>query len=253
MTLSTIRTLVTDFGIYLDNYRGDSPTAAELTAQTNWGIRVFARKLNLFDPRIAFTLNPVTSSNSAKFYIRDTVGLAAGPYTATTPATPVVAKRVIKPYGVYISGKPLYDWNGNVGLWSLSQLENDVPSWRTENAGTATKAVYVGNGMLLLSAPPSAVGSNNFISGTYIPTDLINSTDDANSPDLPDELHEALAYFVAQHAGMPTATEQEQWSKLAAYKGEWMDLVNEIAMENRNAIEGPWTDTGWASGQEMNV
>jgi len=241
MTLSTIRTLVTDFGAMLDNYRGDSPTAAELTAQINWGIRIFARKLHLFDNRITFTIsNPIASTNGAKFNIRDTT-------------TPVVSKRVLKPYVVYIGGQPLNDWNGRPGLWSISQLDQDNSGWQTESSNTPRKACYLGNGKLLLSPPPSAAGSNNFIAGTYLPTDLINSTDDANSPDLPDELHEALAYFVAQHVALPTTTEEEQWLKLKTYNGEWMELVSEIASENMNAIEGPWTDSGWGYGKTIRV
>ena len=241
MTLSTIRTLVTDFGTYLDNYRGDSPTAAELVAQINWGIRVFARRWHLLDNRITFTIsNPIASTNGAKFNIRDTT-------------TPVVSKRVVLPYVVYIGGQPLYDWNGNPGLWSISQLDQRVSGWQTESSNTPYRAAYLGNGKLLLSPPPATAGSNNFIAGTYLPADLTNGTDDAASPDLPDELHEALAYFVAQHVALPTATEQEQWEKLKVYNQEWMSLVTEIATENRNAIEGPWTDSGWKYGKAMRV
>lgn len=253
MILSEIRTLVTGFTRYLDNYVAASPSPTELTAQVNWGVRHFARKLHLFDPRISLTLNSVASTNDTIYNIRDTVGLSAGPYTVETPSTPVVSKRVVKPYVVFIDGQPLLDWNGSPGLWSLSQLEERYPTWRTGTTGTVAIAVYLGNGRLLLYPPPSAAGSNHFISGTYLPADLVVTTDDAKSPDLPDELHEALAYFVAQHVAMPTVTEGEAWTRLKAYNAEWFELVSEIATENRNAVEGPWLDTGWKYGKTMMV
>ena len=253
MILSEIRTMITGFGVYLDHWAADAPTATQLTASVNWSIRLFARKLHLFDPRITFNLNPLANTNGAQFQIRDTVGAAAGIYTVVTPATAVVSKRVIKPYAVYIGGTPLKDYQGEVGLWSMSQLNQENPSWPTENTGSVKIAVYLGNGRLLLSQPPSAAGSNNFISGEYIPNDLVVTTDDANPPDLPEELHEALAFCAAARVALPTATEQEQWARIGAYNKEWEQIANEIALENMNAINGPWLDTGWKYGSSLQV
>lgn len=241
MTLSEIRTMVTGFGVYLDHWAADAPTATQLTASVNWSVRVMARKLHQAD-LISFTLNPIASTNGAKFYIRDLVGLAAGPFTAATPATPVVGKKIVKPHAVYISGRPLYNVDGEIGLWSLDQLAQEKPSWPTENTGTVSIAVYLGNGRLLLSNPPASAGSNNFIYGEYIPTDLVVTTDDAVAPDIPEELHEALAFMTAANVALPTATEQEQWARIGSYNSHWMALVDEIARENQNAIEGPWPD-----------
>ena len=241
MTLSEIRTMVTGFGVYLDHYAADAPTATQLTASVNWSIRLMSRKLHQAD-LIAFTLNPIASTNGAKFYIRDLVGLAAGPFTAATPATPVVAKKIIKPHMVFIGGSPLKNPEGENGLWSLSQLTDERPSWPTENSGTASIAVYLGNGRLLLSAPPSAAGSNNYIYGEYIPTDLVVTTDDAVAPDIPEELHEALAFMTAANVATPTATEQEQWARIGQFNSNWLELADEIARQNQNDIEGPWPD-----------
>lgn len=221
------------FSIYLDNYDGTSATASQKTAQINWAIRELGRRMHLYDPRIVFTLtSPIASTNGAMFNLRDTAG--------------TVSRKVWKVLGVVIDNNTLRSYAGTQGLWALDQLNRVNPAWRTEPTGTPTRAVQLSRTRLLLSPPPSGAFSNNFIAGYYIPASLVNSTDDGVEPDIPEELHECLAYFAAQKVAMPTATEQEQWTRLGAYKAEWEEMVNEIALQNRNIAEGAWQDFAWA-------
>lgn len=230
MNLKSLRQLMDDFGRYLDNY-SPSATNAEKNTQLNWAHRVLGKKLWLYDPRMTFNIGSTyaeTGTNNSTYNIRSTT---------------VCSRIVNEPLSVTISGNVLLDYEGKPGLWSMSQLNNVRQGWRTESAGTPYVPVYLGNGKMLLSPPPSSAGSNNFIEGTYIPADM---TSDTSEPDIPVELHECLAYFAAQHVGLPSVTEGSQWQLLAAYNAEWTSLVMETAKLHRNAISGPWTDAGWA-------
>jgi len=230
MTLTDLRTSLTDALVFLDNSKIDA-TGPDLTTQLNWAIREVGKRLYLYDPRITFTLTAIANTNSAKFNIRDV-------------DTPVVSRKVVQPHVVWISEYACKDYEGKPGLISLSQLNVLRPKWPTESTGTPSYAVYLGNGKLLLSPPPSSAGSNNFISGTYMPADMTHGSDDAEEPDIPEELHEYLAWVCAANVAEPTATTQEQLSIMNRYLARANTLIEGIALDNRNAIEGPWTDSG---------
>lgn len=229
---------MTEFSIYLDNsasaVSGVAPTAPEQTAQINWAIRRLAKFCRLYDPRITFNIYPtaLVNTNGAQYNIRDAPG--------------TVSKKVAKPLVVYISGEPLLDWKGDPGLYSVTQLQNWRKTYLTEASNTSTIAAYAGGGRLILSPPPTSAGSNNFIAGLYLPADLRNGTDDDAYPDMGivEELHECIAYMAALQAAIPTATESEQWQRIAAYRAEWMEAALEVRSDNENAIEGNWEDAG---------
>jgi len=216
--------MLTGFSVYLDHYEADSPTNAQLNASLNWAQRNIGKRIHLFDPKITFTL----VASQAKYDIRDV-------------KTPVVSRKVLIPHVVTLGGNPLYQYDGKVGVWSIGELARCRPTYLTESAGTVSIAAFFDR-YIYLSPAPSAVGSNNFISGTYIPADMSNDTDE---PDIPEELHECLAYYAAVHAALPSATETEQWQRIQAYNAEWADEVKRMGKQNANALEGPWDDVGW--------
>lgn len=230
MTLTELRTALQNALVYLDNSIIE-PTGPQLTDQINHAIREVGRRLYLYDARITLTLSsPIASTNSAQFDLRDTAN--------------TVSRKVLEPHVVWIGGYPLKDYEDKPGLLSLSQLNTMRPKWPTESSSTTNRAVYLGHGVLLLSPPPSSAGSNNFISGTYLPADMTHGSDDGNEPDIPEELHEYLAWFAAADAAEPASTTPEQLSIINRYLGRANALIEEIAQANRNAVEGPWTDGG---------
>jgi len=184
----------------LDNYKGASPTAAELTSQINIGVRFVSRQIYQFDPNITLTLD----TTAIKQDLRDTT-------------TPRVSRKVLKPVAVYINGNPLYRADGRgIGLWSLDEFNRYRTNWRTQDAGTPNAAAFDGR-YLWLNPKPSAVLSNNAIAGQYLAADLINSNDDSNPPDLPEELHEAVVRIAADFAADPNVSEQEGLQRLQRY------------------------------------
>ena len=175
MTLATLKTMMTGFGVYLDDYNADDPTGAQQLLSLNWALRNIGARLNQYDPKITFTL----VADQAEYDLRDT-------------ATPVVSRKVVKPFVVYVGGNPLYQVDGSLGVWSLEQLSRHRTTYLTGSSGTPTVAAFYNQTKLWLDPKPSAVGSNNFISGTYMPADMAQDDDE---PDIPEELHEALAYY----------------------------------------------------------
>lgn len=216
--------------MFLDNSKEEA-TGPDLTSQINWAIREVGKRCYLYDARITFTLTATASTNGAQFNIRDV-------------ATPVVSRKVIEPHVVWIGQYALKDYDDKPGLLSISQLNQMRHKWPTESTGTPSRAVYLGNGRLLLSPPPTSAGSNNFISGTYMPANMVHGTDDGASPDIPEELHEYLAWVAAANAAEPTSTTQEQLSIMNRYLTRANAMIEDISLANRNAVEGPWTDGG---------
>lgn len=225
MTLATLKVALTGHQLYLDDFNADAPSAAQQLLALNWALRNIGKRLHLFDPKITFTL----VANQNEYNLRDVT-------------TPVVSRKVLIPHAVYIGGNPLYQYNGNIGVWGIGQLARDRTTYLTAAAGTPEIAAFY-QGKLWLHPKPDAIGSNNFISGTYIPADMAA---DGDVPGIPEELHECLAYYAAVHQALPTATEQEQWQRIVAYNAEWENEVARLAKEASNALEGPWDDAGWA-------
>lgn len=233
VTLANLRTLQTNFmSMDLDNYVGESPSSAEQTTQLNWAQRTIARRLFMVDAKVTFT--PVFGD-----------GLIQNIRTACS-------KRVIQPFSVTINGNPLWNCAGNeIGLWSLAELFRYNPKWQTASAGTPTAAVYKGNGELILYLPPTSTvisDGNNFICGQVLPAEM---STDGSAPSIPEECHECLAYLAAVYAAMPMATEAEMWKRIEAFNGSWVRIVDEIAKENRDALQAWGSTTGYAVNDWM--
>lgn len=235
MTLATIRAMVTNFttDFHLDNYVAASPSSAELTAQVNWAIRLFSKRTFCnFDPEITFTLTASTSL----YDCRD----------VSAPA--VVSRKILLPLFVTINGAVLRSPSGRFGgLWSFSQLTRSNPGFQTEDSGTPTRAIWLPNNKMLLSVPPDAdvvTAGENYIAGAYLAADMADGADDANSPDVPEEYHEVLAYMASVKAGSPRATEAEAWNSIANYDQEAWREIREMANDNHNRLMGRTENRG---------
>lgn len=207
MTLSEIRTYVTNFttDFQLDNCLAASPSDTQLTSLVNWAIRTFSVKsLCNFDHEITLTL----VANQAVYDCRD----------VTAPA--VVSRKILHPYFVTINGNPLLRPDmQSPGFWPYQQLVDYNRSYQTEASAVPSRAVWLPGNQLLLSPPPTAAvlsAGENYITANYIAANMTVVTDDSNSPDIPEEYHECLAFLAAFKAAMPRAAEQEAWASLKA-------------------------------------
>lgn len=204
-TLSELRTLMTEFMVLdLDNSKGESPSSANQNEQLNWAYRTLCSRASLFDPTITFTL----VADQALYDIRDIT-------------TPVVSKKVIRPFRIYINNIPLRTADKcRPGLWTLEELEDGYSTWRSAGSGTPYAAILENYNDLRLHPKPSSTvvsGGNNYIAGIYMPADM---SGDGAVPDLPEEFHELIAYMAAIKASLPIVTEDEMWNRIKAYDAE---------------------------------
>jgi len=117
------------------------------------------------------------------------------------------------------------------------------------NAGSAissTNASQVGNNLLLYPAPSSNVssGSGNYLVAEYLPANLTIS-DLSNSPDLPVELHEAVAYLAAIKIAAPQITEAESYQRLQLYNSFINESIQEVKKQNEQTIQDFGSTFGW--------
>lgn len=203
MTLAELRTRTRNFLLYdLDSFYGASPSDADLDESINWAIRSLGRRLFLYDPKIAFTVT------------------GTGTYDIESSSFSRTCLFVDK---VIINGTILRDFYNRFGLYTLDQLDARYPSWRT-TTGTPTAAA-LSSQLLFLYPAPTAPISGCFVSAQYLPASLSSS---GQTPDIPLELHEAIAFLAAFNQALPTATEQEQYERLKAYKSETFELIDQV-------------------------
>ena len=244
MTLDDLIDLKNDYEQTLGNYRG-IPTDEESTAQLNHALRIFGTKLSMLDPKVTVTL-----ASGVMFYdLHDTT---------------VFSRRVLKPESLIINGRILPSADGrSTSLWSLQELEQRYPAWRTTGAGTPILGAWYGNRRLIVwPAPSQAVidAGNNYLSGQYIPGSVtasgtydpqgFNANHLDSTPDLDTTLHEPLAFLAAVLSSVPVASEQVAWSRMSQYNALWTDAVDKIARDNTNAISPFGTTRGhyWSGG-----
>lgn len=216
MITSELIQMVKDHTQYdLDNSAGTAPTDAQIVAQINWAQRAIARIVEPFDPSITLTL----TGSTATYNLRSLT---------------VVSKKVIRIARVMINGVWLMTRSGrDPGLWSLDEIEQYAPTWRTDGTGTPTKAVQYDT-TLLLHQSPSGVFANNYIAGVYFPADL-SSSSLSGVPDLEEELHEALAMTAAIYAADPMVSEAEGLSRLARFNGRAAEAIRQVQLDKQNA------------------
>lgn len=209
---------------------GSTPTTAQKLTSVNAAIRQIAIHVQQYDPAIPLTLTAD----------QDTYNLRS---------LSVVTKRVVRPYQVIVNGYPLYNAaRTERGLWTLQELERVYPGWRSTDAGTPARAVQIANSKLILHPKPNSTvvsAGENYVSGTYIPPNYSDS-DLATEPDLPEELHEAVAYLAAVKSALPFVSEAEGWQRLTAFNGEWAAAADEVRRDNVRLLQSWGSTSGYA-------
>lgn len=233
LTLADLRTLQTNFmSLDLDNYVGESPSSSDQNTQINWALRIVSKRLFLVDSKITFTPTADAVIQSLR-------------------ASGVCGKRVVEPFRVTINGNML--WNcaqREYGLWSLAELERYHPKWQTDSSGTPTIAVYKGNNELILYLPPTSAvvsAAQNYIVGQVLAPDL-SGTD---TPAIPEECHECIAYVAAILAAEPVATEAEMWNRVSVFNSRWLAVIDEIASANRASMHSWGSTAGYEIADTM--
>ena len=126
----------------------------------------------------------------------------------------------MKIHSVLFNGSQLLDYARRPGLHSVSEFQILYPDWTSPGAGDVIAAAQIGQRLILYPAP-TASGVTQIVS-TFIPFPLTN---DSQVPDLPIELHEAIAYLAAAYAARPTMTEQEAINRVMSYDNQWAMIL----------------------------
>ena len=200
----------------LDSYFGETPSEAQIVTLLNQAKNIIGEYLFIVNPSITFT----PTANSFQQNIQDTT-------------TPVVSSKVLKPLRVVVNGITLRGMDG-YGVMSYGDFENSYPSFRLASSGQPTIAVQLGNGKLGLYMKPDQSYSNSYIVGQVLPADLSASSLSAE-PDMPADLHIAIAYLAAVIAAEPTAAVQEQFMRLDRYSKHYRDRIERARADNVRA------------------
>jgi len=219
-------------GYDLDNFNADSSgavTAAQLTDQINFAIRIVGKRLMLYDPVV--TMTPVAGTMS--------YSLRGNSFS----------RKIYEAKKVMINGNWLARADGkNYGLWATGEIDRLRPTWPTDSADKPTKAWQINDLLWLHPKPTQAVvdAGNNFVSGLYIPADLTNGTDDSNYADIPEECHEAVVKIAAIFAADPNVTEDECLQRLQRYEARASNEINIIRQRNARLIQDWGSTSGYA-------
>lgn len=231
MILSEMITMLASLlSVDLDNRNADAAgavTSAQATADINWAIRFVSQRIYQFDPSITFTL----TANTPNYNLETTT---------------IFGKKILEARRVIINGNQLYTCDGRkYGMWTLAEVERENATWRSDAAGTPSKAFQVGTTLWLHQKPTTAVAAAGscYVAGQYLAADLSSSTDQSNSPDIPVVLHEAVVRIAAVYAADPTATESEALARIQRYEGRAMADMDLIARRNRRQAQD-WGTTG---------
>ena len=225
MTGTQILNLMNYFGDGIPNYAGQSLTSDQALLQINWALRTISKRLKQWDGLIVWTLTAGTRS----YLYRN---------------TSVFSRKIVNPLYVVINDQPLLDANNKrAGLWTMAEADRIIPGWRNVSNGKPYACVMSGSEKLTLVYPPDQAtvdAGASYVAGTYLAADLAALSE---TPDIPAELHECIAYLAAVRAGGVLA-EGEVWNRMARMNDEWPALVDEHARLNSNAIMEWGTTSG---------
>ena len=233
MILTELIVLMDDFLSYdLDNVKqreGHTVTNEEKTAQLNYGVRSVSRFIKQFDPSI--TMTPVADQNYVD--LRDV-------------DTPAVSRKVIEASFAVVNGTVLRRPDGSRGLYKYQEAERLFTDWRGADSGTPSGAWQIGD-KLYFNCPVSSTvvsAAENYIGGKYLAADMVWGADVA--PDIPEELHEAVAYCAAVFVAQPTVGESTAMNRTLAYRQEWQEAAKEVRRRNMRYLNDFGTTPGSA-------
>jgi hypothetical protein len=152
------------------------------------------------------------------------VGLYGDVNLTTTAGTMVYAfensafSRVpIKVDAVYVDGVPLTDQTGRIGVYPYNLFNTVYRDWRTAAQGAISRAAVL-NDSLIFYLTPNAT-KTLVVSCQHFPLPLDVATGGV-SPELPLDLHAALAAETAYRIAMPTAIETQQVNRLMMMRAD---------------------------------
>lgn len=206
MTLEDFRTLVFTIAKTHGQPYIKLTDTADLNALINESLRRLCVDTKcLYDDNVTFTLS---TSVSGRFDMRDTT---------------YFSREMVDIRRVVIDGSPLWGPTASQHLFSVEQIERDVPNYRTAATGKPSRAAVIPPSTLILSPAPSSVYSNCFVSGWYLPDLLELDTDELA---LNEEDQRDAAYQVAYDLILPTA------EGTSLEKAEYLRKKAELAKTN---------------------
>lgn len=230
----------TDFDIADDI--GATATDAELVPYINWAMRSISRQIHQLKTSIPITL----TADTAEYDLNGGTG---------TPISASDVSQVTRIHRVYINNNPLKraDWKGP-GMFTFNEIERNYPGWRAAGSSTPFAAAQISNKLFLFPKPTSTVVSagNNYLVAEYLPKDLSTSVL-TQIPDLPLELHEAVAYMAAVKLALPNIGEAEAIQRLQLYSAAIADAISEVRKQNLATIADFGSSYGWGIRQRMRV
>lgn len=232
MTLTDLQTMLTQLQqLDLDNQAGVSPSSSDTTAQLNWALRWIADQTwCCYDDKVPITL----VSGTRRYSIQ-----------ATTP-------KLITVHRVIVDSNPLRKPDGEIGLYTYSDVQTWHPHYLSYADGTPQGAFMQDDYRLVLFPAPDATiaaESDHYLAGPYLPAALSQGSD---TPDIPVQYHEHIAYVAAAFTSKPLASEGEAWTRIQSYNAHIaMDLKKlQARMKARfmpsNGMRGRRAD--WSGG-----
>ncbi len=140
-----------------------APTNAQMLDDLNYAKDIISKNIFQYNPSIVLTLTAQSNALNP-INIRD---------------LSVVSGRVLRPLQVIINNRTLTDSKGQRGTWAVTELNNYIPTWRSDGAGVPYIAATVSNDKIVLyPAPSQAVvdTGGNYISGLYLAADMVVPT-----------------------------------------------------------------------------
>ena len=210
----------------LDGYFGAAPSDTDVVACLNDALYELGEDAFVYDPSVVLTM----AADTASYDLRGTA----------------CSRKVLQAFSVTINGVPLWDASRRrPGMWSIDELGMGFPQWRSHASGTPSRAVQYGT-TLVLDPPPSAsvAALSATIAAQVLPAAL-SAASPSTEPQLPVELHEALALMAAAKAADPNVTESHQDSRVARMYQAAKAKAQTYGRRSRNSIGGGST---WALG-----
>jgi hypothetical protein len=211
-------------GDSLVRYEGTPYTtdATEKAKLVNDRLRSFTEKVKcLYDDRVAMTL----TQNVAVYSLRD---------------TNVFTKEMVTVDIVVVDGDPLYNYQGQIGLASLREVQHFDTLYLTADAAKPSKAFLRPPYHLVFNRKPDQAYANCYVSGFYLhPAIDTDSDGDDVELSVPEEYQRAACVWYAADLMLPTAdakSDYERLALLAKRAGVDMDMLRDASQD---MLDGP--------------
>lgn len=190
LELRTLFEQATDYN--LDNRAGPDPTPAQVTAQLNEAIA-----------EMSLLIRPL-----AHFVVSYTAGEPTVDLAAQDPKALIVHR-------LGVNNNPLLNHRDQPGLMEPAQMVLDYPGYEAGgDEGVPVAATQVGETLYLYPKPEADLTIVAYADVAFSPLPV---DDDAAVPDMPEELHPAIAYMAASMVSEPTLSVAQQAETVARY------------------------------------